>query len=338
MFRKLGKSGIEVSALGMGCWAIGGPWWYVGEDGKGEPSPSGWGQIDDQESVKALHAAVELGVNFFDTADTYGCGHSEVIVGRAFEGRRDKVVIATKFGKQFDEAKKHYFGHKTSPELIRSACEASLRRLQTDYIDLYQFHWGDYDGDRAMVQEVLESLVEEGKIRWYGWSTDSVDNARAWLGGVHYTAVQHALHVAHSPSFNADEMLRLCKTENLAGIIRGPLAMGILTGKFDQNTTFPKDDIRHGWDFGSGRTGEMLHALEDVRAILTSEGRTLAQGALAWLWGRSENTIPIPGFKNVQQVTENAKALAFGPLAHDQVQEIETLLGRETHRQEEASG
>ncbi|MEJ2757870.1 MAG: aldo/keto reductase [Anaerolineales bacterium] len=326
--RTLGKSTLEISPLGMGCWAIGGPWWYVGEDGKEPPSPSGWGQVDDDESVKALHAAFDLGITFYDTADVYGCGHSELVLGRAFAGRRDKVVIATKFGKQFDEQKKHYFGHKTSSELIRSACEDSLRRLGTDYIDLYQFHWGDYDDDPAIVQDTLEGLVQEGKIRWYGWSTDDRQNAKAWLGGEHYTAVQHALHVAYTKSHNAKEMRALCESNHLASINRGPLAMGILTGKFDAQTTFPEDDIRHDWDLSSGRLNEIMEQMDDLRTVLISGGRSLVQGALAWLWGFSETTIPSPGFKNVQQVTENAQAMAFGPLTADQMRQIDEILDR----------
>lgn len=327
MKRTLGRSGIEVSALGLGCWAIGGPWWYVGEDGMGEPSPSGWGQIDDKDSIRALHTAFDLGINFYDTADVYGCGHSEVVLGQAFADRRDKVVIATKFGKQFDETKKHYFGHKTSPELIRQACDASLRRLGTDYIDLYQFHWGDYDGDAGMVQDVLEELVTAGKIRFYGWSTDDIENAQAWIGGAHYVSVQHALHAVHRRGFDP-AIINLCIDENLAGIIRSPLAMGILTGKFTTESTFASDDIRKDWDFKQEGLNSLLMKLEDIRAILTSRGRTLAQGALGWLWARSPMTIPIPGFKNIAQVKENVGAFEHGALSSNQLEQIDMILDR----------
>src|SRR5512136_272865 len=132
MKRNLGRSGIEVSALGMGCWAIGGPFW------SGE-TPLGWGEVDDDESIRAIHAALDRGVNFFDTANVYGAGHSERVLGRAVAGRRSQVVIATKFNAVFDETTRQVTGSDTSPEGIRSACEASLRRLGTDYIDLLQF-------------------------------------------------------------------------------------------------------------------------------------------------------------------------------------------------------
>src|SRR5512135_1041469 len=129
--RILGRSGIQVSAMGMGCWAIGGPFW----EGN---TPLGWGKVDDHESRRAIDCAVDLGVTFFDTANVYGAGHSERVLGQAFAGRRDKVVIATKFNAVFDEATRQVTGADTSSAGIRKACEDSLRRLQTDYIDLYQ--------------------------------------------------------------------------------------------------------------------------------------------------------------------------------------------------------
>src|SRR5215510_6915265 len=127
MKRTLGRSGIEVSAMGAGCWAIGGPFLF---DGK----PDGWGPIDDAESIRAIQRAIDLGVTLFDTADVYGTGHSECILGQAINGQRDKVIIATKFGYTYDAARREITGKNTAPEYIRWACEASLRRLQTDHI------------------------------------------------------------------------------------------------------------------------------------------------------------------------------------------------------------
>ena len=142
MKRTLGRSGIQVSAMGLGCWAIGGPFW------RGDVAV-GWGKVDDDESVRAIHCALDLGITFFDTADVYGAGHSERVLGRALSACRDKVIIATKFGNTFDETSKQITGADASPEYIRRACEASLRRLNTDHIDLYQFHDGGYNLEHA---------------------------------------------------------------------------------------------------------------------------------------------------------------------------------------------
>jgi aryl-alcohol dehydrogenase-like predicted oxidoreductase len=323
--RKFGRSGIEVSALGMGCWAIGGPFW------SGE-IPLGWGEVDDEESIRAIHVALDLGVNFFDTADVYGAGHSERVLARALAGHRSDVVIATKFSNVFNEATKQVTGSDASPAHIRKACEDSLRRLNTDKIDLYQFHDNGYPANKAEpVREMLEELVKEGKILAYGWSTDFADRAEAFAHSKKCISIQFQLNVLD----DNPAVIAICEKYNLAAINRGPLAMGLLTGKYTASTKPSADDVRGEkspmWMtyFKDGKPrSEWLKKMETVREILTSGGRTLPQGALAWLWTRSEQTIPIPGFRTVKQVEENCGALQFGPLAIDQMQEIETLLGR----------
>jgi aryl-alcohol dehydrogenase-like predicted oxidoreductase len=323
--RKLGRSGIEISAMGMGCWAIGGPFW------SGE-TPLGWGEVDDEESIRAIHAAVEMGVNFFDTADVYGAGHSERVLARAFAGKRDQVVIATKFSNVFDETSKQVTGSDASPDHIRRACEASLRRLNTDYLDLYQFHDNGYPPDQAVpIRETLEELVKEGKIRAYGWSTDFEDRAMVFAEGEHCTSIQLQLNVLD----DNPAVIRVCEDHDLAAINRGPLAMGLLTGKYTTETKPSSDDVRGEkapeWMsfFKDGKPNpEWLMKIEAVKEILTSDGRTLAQGALVWLWGRSGKTIPIPGFRTVEQVKENCGALDHGPLTKKQMEEIAGILGR----------
>jgi aryl-alcohol dehydrogenase-like predicted oxidoreductase len=300
----------------MGCWAIGGPFWRGA-------APVGWGEVNDQESMQALERALDMGVTFFDTADVYGCGHSERILGAVLAGQRQDVVIATKFGNVFDEQTKRITGFNAEPEFVRRACEASLRRLNTDYIDLYQFHKGDYDVDRAdEVLETLERLVEEGKIRAYGWSTDDPERARAFARGEHCTAIQQRLNIFEGSA----ETLAICEAESLASINRGPLAMGLLTGKFSADSTLPANDVRKDWDFRSGPQAKRLRMLEELREVLTAGGRTLAQGALGWLWARSAVTVPIPGFKTVAQVEENAGAMAFGPLSETQMADVAELV------------
>ena len=325
MKRTLGRSGIEVSALGMGCWAIGGPFWS-GDDAVG------WGDVDDKESIRAIHRALDLGVTFFDTADVYGAGHSERVLAKALKGKRESLVIATKFGNVFEEDTKQVIDQSAEAEYIRQACEASLKRLDTDYIDLYQFHLNDYETEKAgAVRDTLEELVSTGKIRSYAWSTDFPERARVFGEGANCTAVQFQMNVLN----DAASMIETCEELNLAGINRGPLAMGLLTGKYDAKSTLPANDVRGAnspaWMqfFQKGKANpEFLEKLDAIREILTSKGRTLGQGALAWLWGRSKNTIPIPGFKNIKQVEQNAGAMQFGPLSAEQIQEIDALLER----------
>ena len=329
MMRTLGRSGIAVSALGMGCWAIGGPWTIDG-------SPAGWSSVDDAESLRALHLALDLGVNFFDTAANYGAGHSERLLGQAFKGRRDKVVIATKFGYHVDEAARTVTPYDTQVEdsdvasRLRSDLEASLKRLDTDYVDVYQLHvWGLTIVRALQVRPVLDELVREGKVRTYGWSTDRTDAVRSFSTSPSCGVVQQQLSVL---SDNA-ELLALCAELNLASLNRGPLGMGLLTGKFAPDSTFADDDVRHHaqWHpgFKNGKpTQDWLDKLASIREVLTSNGRSLAQGALAWIWARSPQTVPIPGFKTVAQVEENCRAMEFGPLTTEQMAEIDRILGR----------
>jgi aryl-alcohol dehydrogenase-like predicted oxidoreductase len=326
-YRTLGKSGIMASALGLGCWAIGGPWNFLG-------SPAGWSAVDDTESIRAIHEALELGVNFFDTAANYGCGHSEQILGQALKGKRPQMVIATKFGYHVDEVAKNVYTYGESEEQsdaaahVREDLENSLKRLQTDYIDVYLLHIWGLEIERAMeVREVLEALVAEGKIRTYGWSTDRTDAVKTFSTSSNCGVVEQQLNI-----FDGNlELLALCDELNLASINRGPLGMGILTGKFTTNSSFNDDDVRkHAQWFPGIKDGhptkEWLDALDAVKEVLKSNGRTLTQGALAWIWAKSEKTIPIPGFKTVKQVEENAAAMEFGPLTQKQLAEIQTLL------------
>jgi aryl-alcohol dehydrogenase-like predicted oxidoreductase len=320
MKRKIQRLGIETSAMGLGCWAIGGPFFM---DGKAD----GWGDVDDAQSVRAIHCALDLGVNFFDTSDAYGTGHSEWVLGSALAGRREGVVIATKFGFTYDEAKKELQGTDVSPEYIRWACEQSLRRLDTDYIDLYQLHCGASPGEVEAILDTLDELVAAGYIRAYAWSTDSPEDAALFAPRPNCVAVQHEMNVLH----DNPAMLALCEAENLASINRTPLAYGFLSGKFTADTLISENDFRgagHEWVryFEGGRPkASFLEMLDKVREVLTSDGRSLVQGALGWLWARSECTIPIPGFKTVEQVEENARAMQYGPLTKSQVEEINSL-------------
>lgn len=323
MKRTLGRSGIEVSALGMGCWAIGGTLWE-GTDA------IGWGEPDDRESIRALQCGFEKGINLIDTADLYGAGHSERVVAEAIRGRRDRVVITTKFGNTFEEATRQATGENASPDYIKRACEASLRRLACDYIDLYLFHLNDYPAEAAeQVMDTLETLVAEGKIRYYGWSTNHPDRAEQFASGKHCTAIEHEENLLNDHA----EMIALCERHHLASINRAPLGMGLITGKYNRGAVTNSKDLRGAHSpawisyFSKGApSAQYLEKVDTVREILTADGRTPAQGALAWLWGRSGVTIPIPGFRNTLQVTQNAAAMDFGPLTPEQMKAIAEIL------------
>ena len=305
--RTLGKSGIEVSAMGLGCWAIGGGALFTG--------------IDDAESIRALHAALDLGVTLLDTCEGYGPdSHSEEVIGKAIQGRRDEVVLCTKF-KPF----------RSTETEIREALEGSLKRFGTDYLDLYLCREGGYVNHRELYNETLQKLQDEGKIRAYGISADDlpeiqhqIENAKPCVCEIPFSIIKRT-----------DEALAYAENHGLAAMNKSPLGMGMLTGKFNADTVFPDGDLR-------GRTGpgfewleeyfidgkpraDFLKKLEAIREILTADGRTLLQGALGWLWGRSDITLPIPGFKNVKQVTENCGALQFGALTKSQMNEINQI-------------
>ena len=322
MRRRLGRSGTAVSALGVGTWALGGPM-------AAGTQQLGWGAVDDEESVRALRRAAELGVTFYDTADAYGAGHAERVLARALGGRREELVWATKWGNTIDEGTRQLTGTDPTPAYARRALEASLRRLGTDRVDLWQLHLGDLAP--ALAEDLValcEELVDEGSVRAYGWSTDDVERAAVFARGPRCTAVQHQMDVLD----DAPAVVALCEAEGLASVVRSPLAMGLLSEKVTAATVVGADDVRHHqpawlrWFAGGRPSPEFLARRDAVREVLTSGGRTLAQGALAWVWARSPATVPVPGCRTVAQVEENAGAMAFGPLSAEEFAAVEAVL------------
>jgi aryl-alcohol dehydrogenase-like predicted oxidoreductase len=313
--------GRRIPRIGMGCWAIGGPFKM---DGRAD----GWGEVDDAQSLRALALAYELGGRLFDTADAYGTGHSEEVLGDAFAGRHD-VVIATKFGFVPDAERKELTGTDITPAYMGRALTDSLKRLRRERIDLYQIHPGGMTADEAKaLGEALEGEAEKGRIAAWGWSTDDAAAAVQMVGFPHFRAVQQALNVFD----DGPAIIGFAEEHDLVSLNRSPLAMGFLSGKFTAGSRLPAEDVRgagHSWvrDFKDGRpTPESLRRLEAIRDILTTGGRTPAQGALGWILARSHVTVPIPGFKTEAQVRENLETLDKGPLPASAMAEIKQLL------------
>ena len=311
--------------LGLGCWAIGGP--FYASDGRA----LGWGDVDDDGSISAIHRALELGVRIFDTADVYGAGHSERVLGRALGERRADVLVISKFGNVFDEETKRVTGQRFDAEHIRAACEASRSRLGTDRLDVLLVHSLDI-GEQHVdpVIDALEGLVADGHIRSYGWSTDEPEQIRRIARSPNCSSVEIGLNVLA----DAPETVRLLDELELVAFVRSPLAMGLLAGRITRGTRLAEDDIRGvgaewlEW-FEDGRaTPAFMDQVDAVRAILEEHGRSMAAGALGWLWARSPWLIPIPGFRTVAQVEQLAAAREHGPLRHEQMARIAVALGR----------
>lgn len=314
----------RIPALGLGCWAIGG----VCSAGD---VPIGWGQVDDVESIRAIHRAVELGIRFFDTAQVYGAGHSEEILGQALASHPE-VLVGTKVGLAIDPARKQLVGPAYSRDALVASIDASLKRLQRERIDVVHLHLNSLPIEEAAgVFDTLDTLRAAGKINVMGWSTDYPDRAEAFAGRAGFVSIQHAMNVF----FRADALVPVIERHDLISINRSPLAMGLLSGKYSAASVIGADDVR-------GRSAEWLDYFKDgrvapafakrldaVRELLQSDGRTPAQGALAWLWARTPKSLPIPGFRTEAQVVELAGALQKGALSQPVMDEIERTIIRE---------
>ena len=318
--RVLGRSGIKVSAIGLGTARIGG----LGHSRSGDREIEAVVPEAVEESTRAIYRALDLGITFFDTADVYGAGRSERILGEALAGRRNQVVLTTKFGEGFDERTGAEIDVDVTPEYAVKACEASLRRLGTDVIDLYFLHIRDLPIDRATdVRDALEGLVTAGKIRGYGWSTDDVERAALFAVGPHCAAVEHRLNIFEEST----GMLALCEERNLASVNRFPLIGGSLAGRWNPDTVLPEADRRGYW-FKDEGFRDFLRRVETLRPVLTEGGRSFVQGALGWILARSPRAIPIPGFRTVAHVEDTAGTLTMGPLSAEQMAAIDELLER----------
>lgn len=324
MVREIKRIGVKTSAMGMGCWAIGSEWTLMGD-------PVCYGKTDDRESVMAIEAAYESGIRLFDTAANYGAGLSEKLIAKALGNRINDCFISTKFGFNVNETTKNVVPYglnmKTSDVLthIRIDVEKSLKRLKKDYIDALFFHIWDYDRDLSIeIRDKLQDLVQEGKIRCFGWSIDDPELIKLWGEKEGSAVTQAEVNIVR----DSPEVVDLCEKKSISILNRSPLAMGFLTGKYSKTSVFGKTDARSGNWVKEQFQKPALNAIESVREILTSGGRTPAQGSIAWLWARSENNFPIPGIRTVNQAIENAGAMEFGPLKQSEYLEVEKILGR----------
>jgi aryl-alcohol dehydrogenase-like predicted oxidoreductase len=296
-YRKLGNTDLKVSEIGFGAWAIGGP-----ADAGG--TPLGWGRSNDDESLAAIRRARDLGVTFFDTADSYGYGRSESLLGIVLSRQREGVVIATKVGVVRDpdgRLRKDF-----SREHISHAVDGSLRRLRTDYIDLYQLHNPTpAELQRDDLHEAMSRLQEVGKIRYWGVSVTTPEEGieivkRGW--GYALQVLYNVLNQAP-----ANQLFPLAKEKGYGVIARVPLASGLLSGKFRPDTAFPTDDVRQNF-LTAKRLEEVIARVDEAKSIIGGTARSLAEGALRFVLASDAVSTTIPGMRNVRQVEMNAGA------------------------------
>ena len=307
--RELGKSGLEVSALGLGCMGM----------------SDFYGPSDEAKSLETLQHAIEIGVTFWDTSDMYGRGHNERLIGRALEGRRDQVVLATKFGilRGEDGA---VLGINGRPEYVRQACDASLQRLRVDHIDLYYQHRVDPKVPIEETVGAMAELVKEGKVRHLGLSEAAAETLRRAVK-VHPIAALQTEYSLWTRDVE-DEILPTCWELGIGLVAYSPLGRGFLTGKIQNVDELDPSDWRRSNPRFQGENFENnLKLAERIRQIAEKKGCTPAQLALAWLLAQGRDVVPIPGTRSPQRLDENAAAAQITLSAAD-LAEIDAALPR----------
>ncbi|HEY9167625.1 MAG TPA: aldo/keto reductase [Candidatus Kryptonia bacterium] len=297
--RKLGKPGLEVSAIGLGCMGM----------------SQSYGQGDEAESLATLERAVELGLNFFDTADVYGLGANEILVGKGLKKHRGRVIIATKFG--FMRSKNGILtGVNGKPEYVRQCCEASLKRLGTDVIDLYYAHRMDPNTPIEETVGAMSRLVEEGKVRFLGLSEASVASLKK-ANSVHQITALQSEYSLWTRDIEAG-VLAACRELGIAVVPFSPLGRGFLSGTVKDNSKFGAGDFRlDNPRFTGDNFTKNLAFLGKIEALAAEKKCTTAQLALSWVLAQGKDVVPIPGTKRRKYLEENVAALQVNLAAED---------------------
>ncbi len=321
-YRKLGCSDVKVSVITFGAWAIGG--WM-------------WGGQNEADAIAAMEKAIELGITTIDTAAVYGFGASEELVGKVARGRRDKLQILTKYGMRWDVNKGSVRWETTDSEgkavtirrcawkaSVIEECERSLKRLGTDYIDLFQCHWRDEDTPVEETMEAIAKLLKDGKIRASGVSNFSVEDMEAARRVAPLASAQPPYSMVNRGIEGG--LLQYCMEHNIGVIVYSPLQRGLLTGKITMDHKFPSNDHRStNAFFKSDNRRKVLALLDELRPIADARGVTLAQLVINWTIYRPGITAALVGARNARQAEENAKAADFR-LSDEEVSRIDALL------------
>ncbi len=309
--RKLGKNGPSISVIGFGAWAIGGPWQF------------GWGPQDDRESVDAIQKAIDLGIDLIDTADVYGYGHSEEIVGQVLKDKRQQIFLATKGGLAWKEDGTTF--RNSHNDYLMRAVENSLKRLQTDYIDLYQIHWPDLNVPVEEPARALKDMLKSGKIRYVGVSNYNVQQMREFMQVCPLTSLQPIYNMIDREA--EQDLFPFCQEHGIGVLAYSPMASGLLTGKFTKDLHLPAGDHRlKDRHFQGEAFTNSLRMIDELKPVAASLNLTLPQLAIAWVLQNPAVTAALAGVRRPRQIqdTSAAAGVKLSPEVMDRIHSILT--------------